>query len=324
LTIPILLGVSLLVFLMLHTAGGDPAQTMLGTRANAESLAELRHELGLDRPLLVQYLDFLSGAVRGDFGRSYRSNTPVVAEIANRFPATIELAVTAMAIAVLTGVIFGTLAAVRRHSFIDYFSSTVVLFGVSIPTFWLGIILIIIFGLWLRWLPISGRVNPRLGADPSAPFLTLSALLQGIWTVAKDAFLHLLLPAVTLAAWPAAIVARMTRASLIEALGQDYVRTARAKGLPDRLIVVRHAAQNAVLPVLTVVGLEFGTLLGGAVITETIFSWPGLGQLTVNAIGARDYQMVQGVVVLLAAVFVLLNLLVDVLYAVLDPRIRYE
>jgi peptide/nickel transport system permease protein len=324
LTIPILLGVSLLVFLMLHTAGGDPAQTMLGTRANAESLAELRHELGLDRPLLVQYLDFLSGAVRGDFGRSYRSNTPVVAEIANRFPATIELAVAAMALAVITGVVFGTLAAVRRHSLLDYVSSTVVLFGVSIPTFWLGIILIIIFGLWLRWLPISGRVNPRLGADPSAPFLTLSALLQGNWTVAKDAFLHLILPAVTLAAWPAAIVARMTRASLIEALGQDYVRTARAKGLQDRLIVVRHAAQNAVLPVLTVVGLEFGTLLGGAVITETIFSWPGLGQLTVNAIGARDYQMVQGVVVLLAAVFVLLNLLVDVLYAVLDPRIRYE
>jgi peptide/nickel transport system permease protein len=324
LTIPILLGVSLLVFLMLHTAGGDPAQTMLGTRANAESLAELRHELGLDRPLLVQYLDFLSGAVRGDFGRSYRSNTPVVTEIANRFPATIELAVAAMAIAVVSGVVFGTLAAVRRHSLIDYLSSTVVLFGVSIPTFWLGIILIIVFGLWLRWLPISGRVNPRLGADPSAPFLTISALVQGNWVVAKDAFLHLILPAVTLAFWPAAIVARMTRASLIEALGQDYVRTARAKGLQDRLIVIRHAAQNAVLPVLTVVGLEFGTLLGGAVITETIFSWPGLGQLTVNAIGARDYQMVQGVVVLLAAVFVLLNLLVDVLYAVLDPRIRYE
>ena len=324
LTIPILLGVSLLVFLMLHSAGGDPAQTILGARADPESIAALRKELGLDRPLLVQYVAFLSGAVRGDFGRSYRSNTPVIAEIAARFPATIELAIAAMAIAVVAGVIFGTLAAVRRHSILDYLSSTVVLLGVSLPTFWLGLILIIIFGLWLRWLPISGRVNPRLGANPSLPFLTLTSLVQGNWAVAKDALRHLILPALTLAAWPAAIVARMTRASLIESLGQDYVRTARGKGLPERLIVVGHAARNALLPVLTVVGLEFGTLLGGAVVTETIFSWPGLGQLTVTAIGARDYQVVQGVVVLLGAVFVLLNLLVDVLYAVLDPRIRYE
>ncbi len=324
LTIPILLGVSLLVFLMLHSAGGDPAQSILGARADPESIAELRQELGLDRPLLVQYVAFLSGAVRGDFGRSYRSNTPVITEIAARFPATIELAIAAMAIAVVTGVVFGTLAAVRRHSLLDYVSSTVVLLGVSIPTFWLGLILIIIFGLWLRWLPISGRVDPRLGADPSLPFLTLTSVLHGNWAVAKDALRHLILPALTLAAWPAAIVARMTRASLIESLGQDYVRTARGKGLPEQLIVVGHAARNALLPVLTVVGLEFGTLLGGAVVTETIFSWPGLGQLTVTAIGARDYQMVQGVVVLLGAVFVLLNLLVDVLYAVLDPRIRYE
>ena len=324
LTIPILLGVSLLVFLMLHSAGGDPAQTILGARADPESIAELRRELGLDRPLLVQYGAFLAGAVRGDFGRSYRSNTPVVTEIAARFPATIELAVAAMVIAVVTGVVFGTLAAVRRHSLLDYVSSTVVLLGVSIPTFWLGLILIIVFGLWLRWLPISGRVDPRLGADPSLPFLTLTSLLQGNWAVAKDALRHLILPALTLAAWPAAIVARMTRASLIESFGQDYVRTARGKGLPEQLIVVSHAARNALLPVLTVVGLEFGTLLGGAVVTETIFSWPGLGQLTVTAIGGRDYQIVQGVVVLLGAVFVLLNLLVDVLYAVLDPRIHYE
>jgi len=324
LTIPILLGVSLLVFLMLHSAGGDPAQTILGARADPESIAELRRELGLDRPLLVQYGAFLAGAVRGDFGRSYRSNTPVVTEIAARFPATIELAIAAMVIAVVTGVVFGTLAAVRRHSLLDYVSSTVVLLGVSIPTFWLGLILIIVFGLWLRWLPISGRVDPRLGADPSLPFLTLTSLLQGNWAVAKDALRHLILPALTLAAWPAAIVARMTRASLIESFGQDYVRTARGKGLPEQLIVVSHAARNALLPVLTVVGLEFGTLLGGAVVTETIFSWPGLGQLTVTAIGARDYQIVQGVVVLLGAVFVLLNLLVDVLYAVLDPRIHYE
>ena len=323
LTIPILLGVSMLVFFMLHSAGGDPATLMLGSRADPDAIAELRAELGLDRPLWVQYVDFLSGAVRGDFGRSYRSNSPVVAEIAARFPATIELAVAAMGIAVVVGVVVGTVAAVRRHTVFDYLSSAGVLLGISIPTFWLGIILIIVFGLWLRWLPISGRVDPRLGADPSVPFLTVTSLLQGNWAVAGDAFRHLILPALTLAAWPAAIVARMTRASLLESLGQDYARTARGKGLPERLIVVRHAARNALLPVLTVVGLEFGTLLGGAVVTETIFAWPGLGQLTVAAIGARDYQVIQGVVVLLAAVFVVLNLMVDVLYAVLDPRIRY-
>jgi peptide/nickel transport system permease protein len=323
LTIPILLGVSMLVFFMLHSAGGDPATLMLGSRADPDAIAELRAELGLDRPLWVQYGDFLSGAVRGDFGRSYRSNSPVVAEIAARFPATIELAVAAMGIAVVVGVVVGTVAAVRRHTVFDYLSSAGVLLGISIPTFWLGIILIIVFGLWLRWLPISGRVDPRLGADPSVPFLTVTSLLQGNWAVAGDALRHLILPALTLAAWPAAIVARMTRASLLESLGQDYARTARGKGLPERLIVVRHAARNALLPVLTVVGLEFGTLLGGAVVTETIFAWPGLGQLTVAAIGARDYQVIQGVVVLLAAVFVVLNLMVDVLYAVLDPRIRY-
>jgi peptide/nickel transport system permease protein len=323
LTIPILLGVSMLVFFMLHSAGGDPATLMLGSRADPDAIAELRAELGLDRPLWVQYVDFLSGAVRGDFGRSYRSNSPVVAEIAARFPATIELAVAAMGIAVVVGVVVGTVAAVRRHTVFDYLSSAGVLLGISIPTFWLGIILIIVFGLWLRWLPISGRVDPRLGADPSVPFLTVTSLLQGNWSVAGDALRHLILPALTLAAWPAAIVARMTRASLLESLGQDYARTARGKGLPERLIVVRHAARNALLPVLTVVGLEFGTLLGGAVVTETIFAWPGLGQLTVAAIGARDYQVIQGVVVLLAAVFVVLNLMVDVLYAVLDPRIRY-
>ena len=323
LTIPILLGVSMLVFFMLHSAGGDPAQVMLGSRADPASLAELRRELGLDRPLWVQYLDFLSGAVRGDFGRSYRSNTPVVAEIAARFPATIELAVAAMGIAAMAGAVVGTVAAVRRHTIFDYLGSTGGLLGLSIPTFWLGIILIIVFGLWLRWLPISGRVDARLGADPSVPFLTVTSLLRGNWVVAGDAFRHLILPALTLSAWPAAIVARMTRASLLESLGQDYTRTARGKGLRESAIVVGHAARNALLPVLTVVGLEFGTLLGGAVVTETVFSWPGLGQLTVAAIGARDYQVVQGVVLLLAVVFVLLNLLVDMLYAVLDPRIRY-
>ncbi len=322
-SVPTLIGASLVVFLMLHSAGGDPATAILGSRADAASVAALRAELGLDRPLPVQYLDFLANAVRGDLGVSYRSRAPVTTEIAARFPATVELAVVAMVIAVVVGLVVGALAAVRRGGPFDYASTVGVLLGVSIPTFWLGMILIIVFGLWLRWLPISGRVDPRLGADPSTPFLLLASLFGGDWRVAKDAALHIILPALTLAAWPAAIVARMTRASLLEAMGQDYVRTARAKGLRERIAIRRHAGRNALLPVVTAVGLEFGGLLGGAVVTETIFSWPGLGQLTVQAIAARDYQVVQGVVLLLAAVFVGLNLLVDLFYAVLDPRIRY-
>ncbi|MCC6312556.1 MAG: ABC transporter permease [Thermomicrobiales bacterium] len=321
--IPILFGVSAIAFFMLHTAGGDPAVLKLGARATPEALAKLRHEMGLDRPLLVQYADFLAGAVRGNLGLSYRSNTPVTQEVLSRFPATIELAVTAMALALLVGGPLGILAAMRRRSVVDYLSSVGVLIGISVPTFWLGMIFIIVFGLWLGWLPISGRINPRLGADPSTPFLTVAAVWQGNWVVAADAARHLILPALTLAAWPAAIVARMTRASLIEAMGQDYIRTARGKGLSQGAVLMRHAFRNALLPVLTAIGLEFGTLLGGAVVTETIFSWPGLGQLTVAAISARDYQIVQGVVLLLAVVFLTLNLLVDLLYAALDPRIRY-
>jgi peptide/nickel transport system permease protein len=323
LAIPILIGISLVVFLMLHSAGGDPAVVKLGMRADPESVKRLRHELGLDRPLAVQYLDFLAHAVRGDFGRSYQSNAPVADEVFARFPATVELATAAMLIAVVIGFVAGTIAGTRRHSWFDYSSTLAALIGVSIPTFWLGLILIIVFGLWLEWLPLSGRVDPRLGADPSAHFLVVQSLLHGDWAVFKDALKHLILPAVTLAGWPAAIVARMTRAALIDTLGEDYVRTARAKGLSEGVIVRRHAYRNALIPVLTVIGLEFGALLGGAVVTERVFSWPGVGKLTVDAIAARDYQVTQGVVLLIGVVFVVLNLAVDVIYAVVDPRIRY-
>lgn len=322
LSIPILIGISLLVFLMLHTAGSDPALLILRSNADAESLARVRHELGLDRPLLVQYLDFAGNAVTGDLGRSYRSQASVSDEVFSRFPATIELAVAAMLIGGVIGFVAGTIAGRRPRSWFDYSSTFTALVGISIPTFWLGLLLIITFGLWLEWLPLSGRVNPRLGADPSAHFLILSSLFHGDWTIFQDSLKHLILPAVTLAGWPAAIVARMTRASLIESMGQDYVRTARAKGLTEGVIVRRHAYRNAMVPVLTVVGLEFGSLLGGAVVTETVFAWPGVGKLTIDAIAARDYQVTQGVVLLLGAVFVLLNLLVDIVYALIDPRIR--
>ncbi|MFL5759410.1 MAG: ABC transporter permease [Thermomicrobiales bacterium] len=323
LAIPTLLGVSALVFLMLHSAGGDPAELKLGTRADAASLARLRHEMGLDRPLAVQYADFLSHAAKGDLGRSYRSNQPVADEIISRFPATIELAIAAMMIGSVIGFTAGIIAGTRPHSLFDYGSTLGALIGISIPTFWLGISLIIVFGVWLHWLPLSGRVDPRLGVDPSTHFVVLSSFIHGDWVVFKDASKHLILPALTLAGWPAAIIARMTRASLVETLGEDYIRTARAKGLRENQIVRAHALRNAIIPVLTVVGLELGGLLGGAVITETVFAWPGVGKLTSDAIAARDYQMTQGVVLLLAVVFVVLNLCVDIVYAVVDPRIRY-
>jgi peptide/nickel transport system permease protein len=324
LAIPSLIGISLFVFLMLHSAGGDPAEVKLGARGDPASVAALRHEMGLDRPLAVQYLDFLSGAVRGDLGRSYRSNAPVADEVFSRFPATIELAVVALLIGAVIGLTAGVLAATKRGSILDFASTFGALVGVSIPTFWLGLILIIVFGVWLKWLPISGRVNPRLGADPNAHFLILSSLVDGNWVIFKDAVRHIILPAVTLAGWPAAIIARMTRASLIEAMEQDYIRTARAKGLTERQVVRGHAFRNALIPIVTVVGLELGGLLGGAVVTETVFSWPGVGKLTADAIAARDYQVTQGVVLLLGAVFVAINLIVDLFYAVIDPRIRYS
>ncbi|CAN5698718.1 ABC transporter permease [soil metagenome] len=322
--IPILLGVTLLVFLMLHTAGGDPAVLRLGMQADEDSIARVRAEMGIDRPLAVQYLDFLGSAVRGDLGRSYRSNAAVTDEVFARFPATVELALAAMMIGTGIGLTAGVIAGVKRNSIFDYSSTLAALIGVSIPTFWLGIILIIMFGVWLEWLPISGRVNPRLGADPSQPFLVLSSLFQRNWVVFEDSVKHLILPAITLAGWPAAIIARITRASVIEAMDGDYIRTARAKGLRDRFVVRRHALPNAVIPVLTVIGLELGMLLGGAVVTETVFSWPGVGKLAADAVSARDYQVTQGVVLLLATVFVLLNLFVDILYAFVDPRVRYR
>jgi peptide/nickel transport system permease protein len=323
LAVPILIGISLIVFLMLHSAGGDPAEVKLGARGDKASIAALRHEFGLDRPLAVQYLDFLGGAIHGDLGRSYRSNAPVANEIFPRFPATIELALVALLIGGVVGLSAGVLAATRRDSIFDWAGTFGALAGVSIPTFWLGLILIIIFGVWLHWLPISGRVNPRLGADPNAHFLIVSSLLHGDWTIFRDAVKHIILPALTLAGWPAAIIARMTRASLIEALGQDFIRTARAKGLSERRVVRVHALRNALIPVVTVVGLELGGLLGGAVVTETVFAWPGVGKLTADAISARDYQVTQGVVLLLGAVFVGINLAVDLIYSVIDPRIRY-
>jgi peptide/nickel transport system permease protein len=303
---PVLLGVSLIVFLVLHLAPGDPAEVMLGANANKEDLARLRTQLGLDQPLYVQYLTWISHVARGDLGRSLWMKRPVLGEVLERFKATLLLTGSALLLSTLGGIALGIASATRANSLLDRLSGVASLFGASMPVFWLGIVLMVIFSLWLGWLPASGMYAPYGGGG------------------LRDLFAHLVLPAVTLAAASVTIIARLTRATMLETLGQDYVRTARAKGLGERTVVWRHALKNALIPIVTVVGVQAGYLLGGAVLTETVFAWPGVGTLVVQGILARDMPLVQGGVLVIALSFVLVNLAVDTLYAWLDPRIKFQ
>jgi peptide/nickel transport system permease protein len=296
LTIPVLVGVATLVFSLIHLVPGDPAQSMLGEGAAASDIAELRTRLGLDRPLLEQYTTFMAGVVRGDLGRSFRTSQPVTVAIWERMPATVELALAAMAVAVVVAVPLGIVAAVGRGRAIDHVAMTIALAGISIPNFWLGPMLAIVFAVQLGWLPVSGR---------------------GGWQ-------SLVLPAISLGAALAAILARMTRASLLEELRELYVRAARARGASRPRAVLRHALRNSLIPLVTILGLQFGAVLTGAVITETIFAWPGVGRLLIQSISFRDYPLVQGCILLIAVTYVTVNLLTDLCYGVLDPRIRYE
>ena len=295
-TLPVVFGVATLVFLLIHLIPGDPAQVMLGDAAPPEDVAALRHRLGLDRPLGIQYAAFLGGVVRGDFGQSMRTNQPVRQAIAERLPATIELAVAALVVAIVIGIPLGTVAAVRARTSVDHAATVVALLGISIPNFWLGPILAWVFSIGLGWFPVSGRGT--LG--------------------------HLVLPAVTLGASLAAVLARITRASVIEELREVYVLAARARGLSRLRTVVHHAFRNSLIPIVTVLGLQVGSVLTGAVITETIFAWPGVGRLLIQSITFRDYPLVQGCILLIALTYVAVNLLVDLVYGLLDPRIRYE
>jgi peptide/nickel transport system permease protein len=303
---PVLLGVSLIVFLVLHLAPGDPAEVMLGANANKEDLVRLRTQLGLDQPLYVQYLTWISHVARGDLGRSLWMKRPVLGEVLERFKATLLLTGSALLLSTLGGIALGIASATRANSLLDRLSGVASLFGASMPVFWLGIVLMVIFSLWLGWLPASGMYAPYGGGG------------------LRDLFAHLVLPAVTLAAASVTIIARLTRATMLETLGQDYVRTARAKGLGERMVVWRHALKNALIPIVTVVGVQAGYLLGGAVLTETVFAWPGVGTLVVQGILARDMPLVQGGVLVIALSFVLVNLAVDTLYAWLDPRIKFQ
>ncbi|MGQ9558436.1 MAG: ABC transporter permease [Desulfurispora sp.] len=321
---PVLLGVSIFVFVVLHVFTTDPAALMLGQHATTQQIEALREELGLNDPLYVQFGRFLWQVLHGDLGRSLMTRAPVTDEIMARFPATIELAFMAMLIATIVGVFVGVLAAVKQYSIFDYLSMVGALAGVSMPIFWLGLMLILLFAVQLGWLPVAGRID--IGMEPAriTGLYLLDSLLTGNWAAFVSAFKHLMLPALALASYSMAIIARMTRSTMLEVIRQDYVRTARAKGLVESLVIYRHALRNALIPVVTVVGLQMGSLLGGAVLTETVFSWPGIGGLLVNAILAADYPLVQGCVILIATIFVVVNLLVDLLYAFLDPRIRYS
>jgi len=296
LAVPVLIGVATLVFSLIHLVPGDPAQAMLGDGAAPQDIAELRTSLGLDQPLLTQYLAFLRHAVTGDLGKSFRTGQPVTTMIIERIPATAELAFAAMVVAIVIALPLGIVAAVWRGTAIDYGAMTFALAGVSIPNFWLGPLLAIVFAVEFGWLPVSGR----------------------------GTLAHLVLPAFSLGLALAAILARMTRASLLDELGELYVRAARARGVSNAASITSHALRNSMIPLLTIIALQFGAVLTGAVITETIFAWPGIGRLLIQSIGFRDYPMVQGCILLIAVTYVTVNLLTDLMYGVLDPRTRFE
>jgi len=295
-SVPTLLGVATVVFMLVRLLPGDPARTIAGVLATQQDVERIRHQLGLDQPLLIQYVTFLARLLHGNLGQSTRTGEPVLNEIATRLPYTAELAIISTLIAILVGVTAGVIAATRRNSWLDLVISGTAVFGLSMPVYWLGLMLIIVFAIDFRMLPAAGAGDP----------------------------LAFIMPSFTLAAFSIALVARQSRSAMLEVLGQDFVRTARAKGAAPRAVLVKHALRNALLPVITAIGLQFGALIGGAVLTETVFSWPGIGRLLVDSIFARDYPVVQGVVLMLAVAFIVVNLLVDLLYAYVDPRIRYN
>ncbi len=320
-------GITLLSFVLSHAVPADPVAANLGEQAaaNPDVVAAFRHRWGLDRPLPDQYAIYLWRLVRGDMGVSISTHQPVTLDLSQHLPATIELAVTAMLLSLAAGIPLGIVAAVRRDSVIDQVSRTGSLIGVSMPVFWLGLVALLVFYARLGWAPSAGQLNPRLSHPPVLTgFVVLDALLAGQPGVMLDALAHLALPSLVLASSSVAVITRMMRGSMLDVLGEDFVRTARAKGLPAHVIALRHAARNALLPVITVVGLSFGALLSGAVVTETVFAWPGLGSYAFRSATSLDFPAIMGVGIVVATVYILVNLLVDVAYAAADPRIRMD
>lgn len=313
-----------MVFAVMHLFTADPAALILGQHATTDQIAKLRNDLGLNKPIYIQYWDFLNGILHGNLGDSLITKVPVAKEIMARFPATIELAIAAIILASVFGVIIGVISAVKQNSIVDYICMIFSLIGVSMPIFWLGLVLIVMFSVQFHLLPVAGRIQIGLEPQHITGLYILDSLLTGNMEALKSSLQHIILPAVALGSYSMAIIARMTRSTMLETVKQDFVRTARAKGIFEKWVILRHALRNALIPIVTVIGLQLGSLLGGAVLTETVFSWPGVGSYTVDSILKSDYPVVQGSVMMLAIVFVLVNLFVDLLYAVLDPRIKYS
>lgn len=322
--IPVVLGVTLIAFALIHLAPGDPVRTMLGQHATQQEIDEIRAKYGLDQPLYYQYFIWLGDVVQGDLGRSILTHEQVTTEIGSRFPNTIELAIAAMIFAILIGVVAGIISATKQYSVADYSVMGLALFGISMPVFWLGIMLMMIFGVFLGWLPIGGRIDLLIPFQRITGFMVIDSIITLNGAALISVLRHLLLPAIALGTIPMAIIARTTRSSMLEVLRQDFIRTERAKGLSERKVIYKHAIRNAMVPVVTVIGLNFGLLLSGAILTETVFSWPGVGRLVVDAVYARDYPLVIGCILIFALVFVIVNLITDILYTYIDPRIHYE
>ncbi|SFB09763.1 MULTISPECIES: ABC transporter permease [unclassified Bacillus (in: firmicutes)] len=322
--IPVLFGMTLVVFAIIHAIPGDPAQVILGQRATKEAIATLTRELGLDRAWYIQYGDYIKSLLQGDLGTSLRTRGPINAEVWPYLAATIELTLVAMIVAIVIGVNAGIISAWFSNSWFDYVAMVLALVGVSIPIFWLGLMGQWAFSIELGWLPTTGRENVRDPVTAITNLYLVDTLLQGRMDQFGEVIKHLILPSLSLATIPMAIIARMTRSAMLEVMKSDYIRTARAKGLRMFWVVYKHSLKNAVIPVLTIIGLQMGLLLGGAILTETIFGWPGLGRYLYDAIGYRDYPVIQSGILIIAAIFVLINLIVDLLYAFVDPRIKYN
>lgn len=338
--VPTLLGVTIIVFMFLRLIPGDPAVAMLGEHAAQENVERIRQQLGLNRPMFLdrqaleqgdvkgffdsQYARYLGRLLRGDLGASIHRRIPIAQTLKERFPATVELALLSISIGATVGVVAGIISAARRNSILDASSMIGSLMGVSIPIYWLGLMEMMLFAVFLNWFPIGGRLGFDFEIPPVTRLFLIDSLLAGNMEAFVDALKHLALPAIALATHPMSIIARMTRSSMLDVLSADYVRTAYAKGLRERVVLLRHALKNAFLPVITIIGLQTGTLLAGAILTETIFAWPGIGKWVYDAILGRDYPIVQGGTLLIALIFVFVNLVVDLSYAFLDPRIHYE
>ncbi|MFD2639044.1 ABC transporter permease [Piscibacillus salipiscarius] len=322
--IPVLFGMSVFVFSIIYLIPGNPAQIKLGQRASPEAIAEMERHLGLDQPWYTQYFEYVGGLLTGDFGISIETNRAIASELFPHLMATVELTIVAMGIAIFIGVNAGIISAWFHNRMLDYAVMVLALVGVSMPVFWLGLLEQYVFSVELGWLPSTSRTNAATQIDPITHIYFIDTLIQGEWGQFKDVLSHLVLPSVALATIPMAIIARITRSSMLDVMKSDYIRTAKAKGVKGFIVVYKHALKNAIIPVMTVIGLQAGLLLGGAILTETIFGWPGLGTYIYNAILARDYPVIQSGILVVATIFVFINLIVDLLYALVDPRIKYN